>query len=428
MSDKELMALLRENPSAGFDELFSLYAGYVYAVVKSKLCGIASAEDIEECASDVFALFYRQLDRLDLSKGSIKSYLMVIARRRAMYIYRSLAAKQVSVESIDDEFFANTLCTDEDITAFAEQEEERRALIGAISALGNPDAEIIYRRFYLGQSVKETALRLKMSESAAVKCTRKSLEKLRAVLGGVNMEEKLQKLMENPGVSDREAINQSGADLSEDMDAATRVKIRAAAFCKAGLPAQNKKGRRSVMIRKLSRQKIAALAVFLALVICGSIFALSRLIGQKDGIVCTPDFQALFFGIKDQALEEDVQGSPNYSAVREPLEPGKFGTTLTLWRELRAADDNKYFALKVKYYVTADAADEKPVFKTAYDYFVSIGMEAGIIDDEIFLVATKAQIAELCEKGDTLSPVGADFELANPTAEQQALEELIAYY
>jgi hypothetical protein len=69
MSDKELMALLRENPSAGFDELFSLYAGYVYAVVKSKLCGIASAEDIEECASDVFALFYRQLDRLDLSKG-----------------------------------------------------------------------------------------------------------------------------------------------------------------------------------------------------------------------------------------------------------------------------------------------------------------------------------------------------------------------
>lgn len=185
MSDKELTALLRDNPSAGLSELLCLYSGYVYAVVRSKLFKVASAEDIEECASDVFAVFYRQLAKLDLSKGSIKSYLMVIAKRKAIYIYRSLAAKHVQLEDIDDEFFANTLCSEDDITEALEEADERKALIKAVNGLGEPDATIIYRRYYLGESVEETARRLHMSESSVVKHTRKSLEKLRVSLGGM---------------------------------------------------------------------------------------------------------------------------------------------------------------------------------------------------------------------------------------------------
>ena len=43
------------------------------------------------------------------------------------------------------------------------KEETRRTLIAAINALGEPDREILIRRFYYGQKPKEIALVLDMS-------------------------------------------------------------------------------------------------------------------------------------------------------------------------------------------------------------------------------------------------------------------------
>jgi RNA polymerase sigma-70 factor (ECF subfamily) len=185
MSDKELMTLYKRRPAAGLSELFCIYAGYVYAVARSKLAKVASAEDIEECTSDVFAIFYGSATGLYLTKGSVKSYLMVIAKRRAMYMYRKFISKPVFLEDINADYYTNTLCAEDDITISVEEEDERKALIAAVNSLGEPDTTIIYRRFYLGEPVEETARRVNLSESSVVKHTRKSLEKLRVILGGI---------------------------------------------------------------------------------------------------------------------------------------------------------------------------------------------------------------------------------------------------
>jgi hypothetical protein len=251
------------------------------------------------------------------------------------------------------------------------------------------------------------------------------------------MEEKLNKQFSNPSNSDTEEINNSGADLTTDIDATTRVRIRKAVFLKAGLreintgmPAESKR-EKNVMIRKLGWQRIAALAACLAIVICGSIFAFPRLFGSNDtrysndyDLVCTDNFYALFFGIEGQAAEPNGDSQGIWA---NPITPGKFRTTITLGQALEATADDAYFALKADY-VVADEKDVKIALKTAYDYFVSRGFEAGVIDGSLFLAATKAQIQEICaDGGDGNKDIGAEFALANPTAEQQALEDTIRY-
>ena len=57
-------------------------------------------------------------------------------------------------------------------------------LMGAVKALGEPDCEIILRKFYLSQSSKEIAERLNMTVSNVDTRTHRAIKRLRNELGG----------------------------------------------------------------------------------------------------------------------------------------------------------------------------------------------------------------------------------------------------
>lgn len=170
MRDDEILGLLREDPEKGLKALTARYGGLVYAVVRRNLGGAADA-DIEACAADVFAEFYLELDKYDPSKGSLKAWLCVIARHNALD-----AAREIK----------ETLPLDEEIISEAssvegnhENAELRRAVLDEVKSLPEPDREILLRKFYLGESSKEIAARLKMSVSNVDTRTSRAVEKLR---------------------------------------------------------------------------------------------------------------------------------------------------------------------------------------------------------------------------------------------------------
>ncbi len=86
--DEIILKKLRSNPEEGLISLMDTYMGLVYTIVKNKLCSVCRREDIEECVSTVFYDFYRQIETIDLNKGSVKSFLAVIAKRRSIDLYR----------------------------------------------------------------------------------------------------------------------------------------------------------------------------------------------------------------------------------------------------------------------------------------------------------------------------------------------------
>ncbi len=129
----------------------------------------------------VFYEFYKQVDKIDLSKGSIKSYLAVIAKRKAVDLYRTstYAKNTFSEDSIEGKKLA----------AAGQQNivdtETKHMLIESIKNLGEPDSEIFIRKYYIGQSSKTIAKLLGIKTNTIDKKVSRGLLKLREALGGV---------------------------------------------------------------------------------------------------------------------------------------------------------------------------------------------------------------------------------------------------
>ncbi len=184
MEDKKLLSILQKDPSDGLERLMDQYAGLVYAVVKGKLSGSCCvSSDIEDCVSDVFSEFYTELSKYDPNISSIKSYLCVLARHRAIDVVRK-REKQRGDVSIDDEEQLLQIPDDQTVDGALVEKELRREVFSSIKELGAPDSDIIIRKYYLGQSSKEIADALKLTVSSVDTRAHRALAKLRKISGG----------------------------------------------------------------------------------------------------------------------------------------------------------------------------------------------------------------------------------------------------
>lgn len=188
MQDEALLEELQHSPDAGMTLLMKQYGGLVYAIVKGKLSGSAfCAADIEHCVADTFSEFYCDLGKYNPASGSIKSWLCVIAKHNALdYLRRH--DKVADIISLDDEamsaYSADAFSVEEDFL----KQDFRRELIEEIRRLGEPDCELILRKYYLSQSSKEIADKLNMTVSAVDTRTHRAIKKLREKFGGAAYE------------------------------------------------------------------------------------------------------------------------------------------------------------------------------------------------------------------------------------------------
>lgn len=187
MSEQEVLELLHTNPQKGFEIIISKYTGLMYAIAYSKLSSVCTREDIEECVSDIFALFYEQRAVIDLSRGSIKAFLMILAKRTAIKLFKKTCSCSIELTSIDNETLSQEyLISKEDTVEPVIEKETRLMLIRAVKALEEPDCTIILRRYYLGETAKEIAKRVNLSQNAVEKRIARNLKKLKTILGGIS--------------------------------------------------------------------------------------------------------------------------------------------------------------------------------------------------------------------------------------------------
>lgn len=178
MTDKELIKKLKKDKSSGLSLIIDLYSGLLYKIAANIILPFGTKEDVEECLSDSFLAFYGEIEKIDLEKASIKSYLAVITRRKAIDLYRRLKVSGAFIEDADPE----SEIPQEDFTA---QLERKSVLVTAVKELGEPDTTIITRKFFLGETAAEIAVQLGMSEGAVQKRIERSRQKLKNLLGGV---------------------------------------------------------------------------------------------------------------------------------------------------------------------------------------------------------------------------------------------------
>lgn len=181
MTDTELRKRMKESPAQTRRDVFDEYCNYVYAIVINKLRSCGSREDIEECVSDVFADFFRSTDRLSINGEDIKSFIGMIAKRRAIDSYRKLIRGVGTTVSIDDEDTPE-ICSDENIEHHAEQSERNALLLAKVRELGEPDSTILILQYYYNRSSSEIGREISMTAAAVQKRSVRARGRLRSML------------------------------------------------------------------------------------------------------------------------------------------------------------------------------------------------------------------------------------------------------
>lgn len=178
MDRSDLLALLRLDPEKGIEAIIRAYGALAQKTVRQTGGDALSEEDREEIVSDVFYRVYVSRDRLDESKGTLASYVITLSRRCAIDRLRTKTRRGGEALPLEDA----VLPSPEDAETAVLKKEARQRLVSAVIALGEPDATIVFRRFYFAQSYAEIGLKLGLTENAVTKRCRRALEKLRRSL------------------------------------------------------------------------------------------------------------------------------------------------------------------------------------------------------------------------------------------------------
>lgn len=120
MTDEKLAAALAGRSEAAIAGVMERHSRRVYTVAAAVLRGIGSEEDAEEVAADTFVYLWEHPENFDPRRGSLKTWLSVVARSRALDRCREICRHDAV--SLDETELADPLGVPELMQA-----QERRA-------------------------------------------------------------------------------------------------------------------------------------------------------------------------------------------------------------------------------------------------------------------------------------------------------------
>lgn len=189
MTDEKTAAALAARSERAVADVIARYSRHLYTVAAAALRGVGTEQDAEEAAADAFVYLWEHPEKFDPRRGSLKTWLSVVARSRALDRSREiLRCRVVSLEEIE---LADPLGVPEALLA-----GERRAALNAavdalnaaVDALTEPDREILLRRYYFGQKPREIAAALGLDKKQVDNRLYQTKRRLRASVTGAEGE------------------------------------------------------------------------------------------------------------------------------------------------------------------------------------------------------------------------------------------------
>ncbi len=157
MTEKQMVLGLHAGNERALDAAIETYSRLLWSIVRAVLYHVGSAEDMEECVADAFIQLWRNRETISESRGGMKSWLCVAAKSRAIDCYRKRVRK--NEVSLDEQLCAcGAGLFDQTLDTVLQRE-----LLAVINALGEPDREILLRRYYYRQTPRDIAVALDMT-------------------------------------------------------------------------------------------------------------------------------------------------------------------------------------------------------------------------------------------------------------------------
>ncbi|MDR2571589.1 MAG: sigma-70 family RNA polymerase sigma factor [Oscillospiraceae bacterium] len=145
MKDEELVEILYSGDREAFFRIMETFNKLLWVIIGGVLNNVGTSEDIEECISDVYVSLWQKPQAYNPSKGSLKTFISVVAKRKALDRYRQLTKRKI-VEL--DEAIRSS---DDDLLEFIAKRDMYCQLYEAIRSLKEPDKEILIRRYFFDE-------------------------------------------------------------------------------------------------------------------------------------------------------------------------------------------------------------------------------------------------------------------------------------
>jgi RNA polymerase sigma-70 factor (ECF subfamily) len=173
-----VQAVARREP----DAMASLYARHAKAVFDYARVMIGQRALAEDVVQDVFVRLWKQPERFDPTRGTVRSYLLTLARGRSIDLARSETSRRLREQR--DWQRQGPVAVDSLENSWTHVDEVRAAL----AHLSPEQREAITMAYFLGHSYREVAIVLDMPEGTIKNRIRTGLARLRVALSGVERE------------------------------------------------------------------------------------------------------------------------------------------------------------------------------------------------------------------------------------------------
>lgn len=186
-SDDALMVSIAAGDASALELLYQRYAGTVMALCQRI---VGQRQDAEDLVLEVFWEVWTKSSRFDTSRSSPRTYLLLLARSRAIDLLRRnrggrLPDIQRLLEAADSEHVEAAWEGPVDQTAL---EEHRQLVRAALDELEPAQRQALQLAFYGGLSHRQIADVLKAPLGTIKSRIRQALHKLRSALRGIGSE------------------------------------------------------------------------------------------------------------------------------------------------------------------------------------------------------------------------------------------------
>jgi RNA polymerase sigma-70 factor (ECF subfamily) len=177
--DAALVRAMADGDDRALGALYDRWQGIVHGVVARIL---RQPNDIEEIVEETFWQAWRQASRFDPTRGAVQTWLLTIARSRALDRARAIRRRRESpIEGDDGEVVVQQVAPD-DPGLDAEAAERRRVVTAALAQLPAEQREVLELGYYGGLSQSEIAERTGQPLGTVKTRMRLAMQKLRSQL------------------------------------------------------------------------------------------------------------------------------------------------------------------------------------------------------------------------------------------------------
>lgn len=176
MNEEAMISGLRRRDEQIISTVITKYSCLLWPIAAAVLQNVGCQQDVEECIADVFIELWQHPERFDPQRGSLKSWLCMRARCRAIDCYRELSRyKTVPLEGA---MMLSRMGLQEALL----REESRQELAEAVRSLSGVERDILLRRYYYEQKPRQIAIALELSVKQVDNYLYRSKQKLRETI------------------------------------------------------------------------------------------------------------------------------------------------------------------------------------------------------------------------------------------------------